>query len=45
VAGRAAAGGDERSTAREYETVGYVIAGRMELVLEGQTLRLEPGDS
>ena len=30
---------------RDYETVGYVIAGRAELVLEGQTLRLEPGDS
>ena len=32
-------------TAREYETVGYVIAGRAELHLEGQTLLLEPGDS
>src|SRR3954447_13227909 len=30
---------------REYETVGYVIAGRAELTLEGQTLRLEPGDA
>src|SRR5215213_6293933 len=30
---------------RDYETVGYVIAGRAELTLEGQTLRLEPGDS
>ncbi len=30
---------------REYETVGYVIAGRAELHLEGQTLRLERGDS
>ena len=30
---------------REYETVGYVIAGRAELQLEGQTLRLEAGDS
>ena len=30
---------------RAYETVGYVISGRAELVLEGQTLRLEPGDS
>lgn len=31
--------------AREYETVGYVISGRAELDLEGQTIRLEPGDS
>ena len=32
-------------SARAYETVGYVIDGRAELELEGQTLRLEPGDS
>lgn len=31
--------------AREYETVGYVISGRAQLDLEGQTLRLEAGDS
>jgi quercetin dioxygenase-like cupin family protein len=30
---------------REYETVGYVIKGRAELQLEGQTVLLEPGDS
>ncbi|MBD1938943.1 cupin domain-containing protein [Microcoleus sp. FACHB-68] len=30
---------------REYETVGYVIAGRAELHIEGQTLLLEPGNS
>jgi quercetin dioxygenase-like cupin family protein len=30
---------------RDYETVGYVISGRAELRLEGQTVRLEPGDS
>ena len=30
---------------REYETVGYVIRGRAELELEGQTVLLEPGDS
>jgi quercetin dioxygenase-like cupin family protein len=35
----------KQSEAREYETVGYVISGRAELTLEGQTLRLEPGDS
>lgn len=32
-------------TARDYETVGYVISGRAELHLEGQMVRLEPGDS
>ena len=32
-------------TKRDYETVGYVIAGRAELKLEGQTITLEPGDS
>ena len=30
---------------REYETVGYVIEGRAELQLEGQTVTLAPGDS
>lgn len=30
---------------REYETVGYVIKGRAELHIEGQTLLLEPGNS
>jgi quercetin dioxygenase-like cupin family protein len=30
---------------RDYETVGYVIAGRAELTIEGQTIRLEPGGS
>jgi quercetin dioxygenase-like cupin family protein len=33
------------AAARDYETVGYVIAGRAALHLEGQVLRLEPGDS
>lgn len=31
--------------ARDYETVGYVLAGRAELHLEGQKALLEPGDS
>jgi quercetin dioxygenase-like cupin family protein len=31
--------------ARDYETVGYVIKGRAELEVEGQTVVLEPGDS
>lgn len=30
---------------RDYETVGYVVAGRAELHLEGQMIRLDPGDS
>lgn len=30
---------------RDYETVGYVVSGRAELNVEGQTVRLEPGDS
>lgn len=30
---------------REYETVGYVIAGRAELMLEGQTVSLQAGSS
>ncbi len=32
-------------TERDYETVGYVISGRAELDIEGQMVRLEPGDS
>lgn len=32
------------SSERDYETIGYVIAGRAELELEGQTVLLEPGD-
>ncbi|MHC2438772.1 cupin domain-containing protein [Bradyrhizobium sp. USDA 4451] len=30
---------------RDYETVGYVMAGVAELMLEGQTVRLQKGDS
>jgi quercetin dioxygenase-like cupin family protein len=33
------------ATTRSYETVGYVIAGRAELEIEGQTIMLAPGDS
>ena len=32
-------------TRRDYETVGYVLAGRAELHVEEQLLKLEPGDS
>ena len=35
----------KESDRRDYETVGYVIAGRAELTLEGQTIKLEAGDS
>jgi len=37
--------GEKPESARDYETVGYVLAGRAELRLEGQTVTLEPGDS
>ena len=33
------------ATQREYETIGYVIKGRAELQIQGQTIILEPGDS
>ena len=36
--------GTGREHARPYETVGYVISGEAELHLEGQMLRLTPGD-
>ena len=39
-----APGEASETTAREYETVGYVIAGRAELHIEGQMVLLEPGD-
>jgi quercetin dioxygenase-like cupin family protein len=39
------AGDAKPATRRDYETIGYVISGRAELQLEGQTIRLEPGDS
>ena len=34
-----------KTVRRDYETVGYVISGRAELMLEGQTIRLDPGSS
>lgn len=38
--------GDPKEPAeREYETVGYVLTGRAELHIEGQTILLEPGNS
>jgi quercetin dioxygenase-like cupin family protein len=38
-------GEDKQPTARDYETVGYVINGRAELHIEGQMVLLEPGSS
>ena len=35
----------KEETTRDYETVGYAIAGRANLILEGQTIVLEEGDS
>jgi mannose-6-phosphate isomerase-like protein (cupin superfamily) len=32
-------------TTRDYETVGFVISGKAVLDIEGQTVRLEPGDA
>lgn len=32
-------------TRRDYETIGYVISGSAELRIEGQVIRLEPGNS
>lgn len=40
-----AGGTDKEPVRRDYETVGYVIAGRAELELEGQTTMLEAGSS
>ena len=34
---------EEGPSRREYETVGYVLEGRAELQLEGQSIKLEPG--
>ena len=36
---------DKPPSKHEYEVVRYVISGRAELLIEGQTVRLEPGDS
>jgi quercetin dioxygenase-like cupin family protein len=38
--------GEEKALrTRDYETVGYVLAGTAELHIEGQMVRLEPGNS
>jgi quercetin dioxygenase-like cupin family protein len=38
-------GKSKSATQRDYETLGYVIKGRAELQIQGQTIILEPGDS
>lgn len=40
-----APGEAKASVRRDYETVGYAVAGRAELTIEGQTVMLAPGDS
>jgi quercetin dioxygenase-like cupin family protein len=37
--------GDQPTSARAYEVVGYVLRGRAELHTEGQLVLLQPGDS
>jgi len=36
---------DKPETARDYETIGFVLQGKAELYLEGQRVLLEEGDS
>ena len=38
-------GKSKPATQRSYETIGYVVNGRAQLEIEGQTVMLEPGDS
>ncbi len=38
-------GQQKTAAARNYETVGYVLSGRAELTLDGETIMLEPGTS
>ena len=38
-------GEQKQAAARNYETVGYVLSGRAELTLEGETIELAPGIS
>jgi quercetin dioxygenase-like cupin family protein len=39
-----APGAAKPAARRDYETVGYILDGHAELRLEGQMIRLEPGD-
>ncbi|HLI82518.1 MAG TPA: cupin domain-containing protein [Bryobacteraceae bacterium] len=38
-------GQNHHTSRRDYETAGYVLSGHAELEIEGQTVKLEPGDS
>jgi quercetin dioxygenase-like cupin family protein len=40
-----AGGTTKEPVRRDYETIGYVVSGRAELELEGQTVALAPGSS
>jgi quercetin dioxygenase-like cupin family protein len=37
--------GQKEESTRDYETIGYVLKGKAELKISGQTVILEPGDS
>jgi mannose-6-phosphate isomerase-like protein (cupin superfamily) len=37
--------GDKSPHSNDYETLGYVISGRMDLMVDGETISLAPGDS
>lgn len=39
------AGEHSESHSRQYETVGYLISGKMEIEIDGQPATLDPGDS
>ncbi len=39
------AGIEKKPVRREYETIGYVISGRAEVVIEGEAAMLTPGTS
>jgi len=36
---------DKPESTHEYETLGYVIEGRVDLIVNGETVSLQPGDS
>lgn len=36
---------DKPESTHEYETLGYVIEGRVDLIVNGETISLQPGDS
>ena len=36
---------DKPERTHEYETLGYVIEGKVDLIVNGETISLQPGDS